>query len=145
MIPNITAEYQRYCSLNSEIEECYHAACTRLGQPDSVIQILYVLCLEEEPCPIGRILRESGLAKQTAHSALHRLESAGHLRLQPLDGKRKGAVLTASGRALAERTAQRMIAAEQAVFRDWDPADRQAYLDLTRRFLTDLRTEFGKL
>ena len=145
MIQNITPEYQRYCSLNSEIEECYHAACTRLGQPDSVMQILYVLCLEEEPCPIGLILRESGLAKQTVHSALHRLEAEGQLRLVPLDGKRKGAVLTETGRDLSRRTAERMIAAEQAVFRDWDPADRRAYLDLTRRFLTDLRGEFGKL
>lgn len=145
MMQNVTPEYQRYCSLNSEIEECYHAACTRLGQPDSVIQILYVLCLEEEPCPIGLILRESGLTKQTAHSSLHRLEAEGYLRLEPLDGKRKGAVLTEAGRALAANTAQRMIAAEQAVFRDWAPADRRAYLELTRRFLTDLRAEFGKL
>ena len=54
-------------------------------------------------------------------------------------------MLTEAGRALAADTAQRMIAAEQAVFRDWAPADRRAYLELTRRFLTDLRAEFGKL
>ncbi len=142
---DITPEYQRCCSLNSEIGECYHAACARLGQPDSVMQILYVLCLEEEPCPIGLILRESGLSKQTVHSALHRLEAEGYLRLRPLDGKRKGVALTEAGRALAERTAQRMIAAEQAVFRSWVPEDRRAYLELTRRFLLDIREAFGTL
>ena len=145
MARSLSPDYQRYCSLNSEIAECYHAASTRLGQSDSVMQILYVLCLEEDPCPIGRILQESGLSKQTVHSALHSLEAAGYLRLAPLDGRRKSVVLTGSGKALADRTAGRMIAAEQAVFDSWSPADRETYLELTRRYLADLRAEFGKL
>ena len=142
---NLSRDYQRYCSLNSEIAECYHAACTRLGLSDSVMQVLYVLCLEAEPCPIGLILAESGLSKQTVHSALRSLEAGGYLRLAALDGRRKGAALTEAGKALADRTAGRMMTAEQAVFDRWAPEDREAYLELTRRFLADLRTEFGKL
>ena len=142
---NMSRDYQRYCSRNSEIAECYHAACTRLGLSDSVMQILYVLCLEAEPCPIGLILAESGLSKQTVHSALRSLETGGYLRLEVLDGRRKGAVLTEAGKALADRTAGRMMAAEQAVFDGWTQAEREAYLELTRRFLADLRTEFRKL
>ena len=102
---SMSRDYQRYCSLNSEIAECYHAACIRLGLSDSVMQILYVLCLEEEPCPIGLILAESGLSKQTVHSALRSLEAGGYMRLAALDGRRKGAVLTEAGKALREQAA----------------------------------------
>lgn len=145
MKPVISEDFHRYCSLNNEISECYHNASTRLGLSDSIMQILYVISLEGDGCLIRDIIRYTGLSKQTVNSALRAMERDGYLQLAAADGKKKTAILTESGKELAENTAKKMIRAEVAVFDAWAPEDRSAYLELTKRFLSDLEVQFHKL
>ena len=132
-------EMRRFNNLLGEIDAAYHEANQRLGLTDSAMQVLYVLCNDGGESLLSRICRISGASKQTINSALRGLEKAGHIRLETLPGRRKKVCLTEQGEALARRTALRLIGVENAVFGGWTEEERETYLALTQRYLTDFR------
>lgn len=132
-------EMRRFSYLVGETEALYHALARRLGLSDSAMSLLFVLCDEGGTCPLQLALRHSGLSKQTANSALRRMEAEGVVYLEPLGARGKRVCLTEAGRALAEATAARVMAAENAVLAAWSAEDVDAYLRLTERYLVDLR------
>lgn len=129
--------------LNSEISCAYHEISVKLNLSDSVMMVLYTLCNSQGECPLGEILRLSGLSKQTVNSALRRLEEKGAVVLKPLQGKKKNVCLTPSGKVFADSTAGRIIQIESEIWASWTEEERASYLELTRRFLSALR-EKGK-
>ena len=132
-------EMRRFNNLLGEIDAAYHEANQRLGLTDSAMQVLYVLCNDGGESLLSRICGISGASKQTINSALRGLEKAGHIRLETLPGRRKKVCLTEQGEALARRTALRLIGVENAVFGGWTEEERETYLALTQRYLTDFR------
>lgn len=134
---------RRLNHLLSETNAAYHEVSARLGLSDSVTQILYMVCANEDGyrCPLHRICAETGISKQTINSALRKLEGEGLVYLEQAGGKRKDVCLTPDGIALAERTVSQIIAAENAVFASWPPEDVEAYLALTEKYLTAFREE----
>ena len=74
-----------------------------------------------------------GMTKQTVNSALRRMEGDGLIYLESA-GRGKDVCLTPEGEALVQRTARRVIQAENQVFAAWPQEDVEQYLALTRRF-----------
>ena len=139
-------EHMRRLNLTlSELDAAYHEATIKLGLTDSAMTVLYTLCMFDGSCPLVQIVSLSGLSKQTINSALRGLEAQGAVYLEPDGGRRKRVCLTEDGRALAEKTALRLIEMENQVLSAWPEEDRQTYLGLLRRFLTDLRERVGEL
>lgn len=132
-------EMRRFNNLLGEIDAAYHEANQRLGLTDSAMQVLYVLCNDGGESLLSRICGISGASKQTINSALRGLEKEDYIRLETLPGRRKKVCLTQRGRELAERTALRLIGVENAVFGGWTQEERETYLALTQRYLTDFR------
>lgn len=132
-------EMRRFNNLLGEIDAAYHEANQRLGLTDSAMQVLYVLCNDGGESLLSRICRISGASKQTINSALRGLEKEDYIRLETLPGRRRKVCLTQRGRELAERTALRLIGVENAVFGGWTLEERETYLALTQRYLTDFR------
>ncbi|MDE6895864.1 MAG: MarR family transcriptional regulator, partial [Lachnospiraceae bacterium] len=56
----------------------------------------------------------------------------------PAGSRHKKVCLTEAGRELAERTAKRIMQAENEIFASWPEADVEKYLELTEHFLTAL-------
>lgn len=139
MPSHVMREMQRFNNLLGEIDAAYHEANQRLGLNDSAMQVLYVVCNDGGETLLSRICGISGASKQTINSALRGLEKAGHIRLETLPGRRKKVCLTEQGEALARRTALRLIRVENAVFGGWTEEERETYLALTQRYLTDFR------
>ena len=135
----------RYNHLVSEIEAVYHEISLRLGVSDSTMIVLYTICDQGGSCLLQDICRYSGLSRQTLNSALRRMEEQGLLYLMPVDQKSKRACLTKTGDALAQRTALRLMQAENAIFSSWAPEDVERYLELTGRFLQGLREKAREL
>lgn len=73
------------------------------------------------------------MTKQTVNSALRRMEGDGLIYLESA-GRGKDVCLTPEGEALVQRTARRVIQAENQVFAAWPQEDVEQYLALTRRF-----------
>lgn len=138
---------KRFNHLLSETDAAYHEASARLGLPDSVMQILYTVCDYGGGfrCPLREVCIRTGISKQTINSALRRLEADGFVRLEQAGAKNKDICLTEQGIRLAERTAVRIMEAENAVLASWPREDVEAYLALTEKYLTAFRKETEKL
>ena len=130
---------KRFNHLQSELDAAYHEMSMTLGMSDSAMIILYTIYEEGESCLLQDICRRSGLSKQTLNSALRKLEAEGTVCLRPTGTRNKNVCLTEEGKLLAERTAGRMIKAENEIFDAWSQADVQKHLELTERFLRDFK------
>lgn len=138
-------DLKRLNHLLGEIDGTYHDISLKLGLSDSVSKVLYTLALHGNRCPLRLLSRQTGLSKQTVHSAIRMLERQGLARLEPADGKNKDVQLTKAGAAYAEQTAARIITMENRILERWTPQEARQYLDLTEKFLHDLQEEREKL
>ena len=141
----ISKELKRYNYLFGETGTAYHEIYRRLGMADSAISILYVLLESGDVCPLRDVCRFTGLSKQTVNSALRKLEGEGALRLEPVDGRNKLVRLTEEGKALAERTAGRVLAMEDEIFASWPREDVETYLKLTENYMRALQEKARRM
>ncbi len=138
-------EVKRINYLHSEINNVFHEMSQQMGLSDSVSYILYTICNFGDSCLLTDIISMTGIPKQTANSALRKLESEGILRVEAVDCRRKRVILTEQGLILARRTAGEMIRMENEIFASWSEAERNLYLELTRRYLTQLKEKAKEL
>lgn len=132
-------QLKRFNYLMGEINAVYHEISQKLGISDSVSNVLYTICDLGDPCPLQNICRSSGISKQTVNSALRRLEAEDIVYLEPDGHKKKIVRLTEKGQAFAEQTAGKIIEMENDIFSSWDEKDRNLYLELAERYLTDIK------
>ncbi len=139
MTVKISRELKRYNHLISEIEGVYHKVALKLGLSDSAINVLYTICNYGTSCMLQDICRDSGISKQTINSAVRKLEAEGILYMEAVDKKTKRVFLTDAGKELAEKTALKVIQAENDIFASWPEEDVEKYLELTERYLMAFR------
>lgn len=123
----------------------YHDAGQRLGLSDSVMIVLYTVSGNGGSCMLSEICRLSGTSKQTINSALRRLEKEGIITLETVDGRRKCVFLTPKGKKLAENTVENIIKAENEIYGSWTAEERKIYIELTERFLRQIREKTSGL
>lgn len=145
MKPIIISEIKRLNYLTSEIDSAYHEAALKLGLSDSSVMILYTLCEHGGECLLSDITHISGVSRQTVNSSLRKLEQSGTVITSAVDGKLKKVCLTNSGRAMAEKTAGRIIEIENKIFSLWPKQDIETYLELSQRYLTMLKDQVKEL
>lgn len=141
----ISDKMRQYNYLFSELESIYHESSVKLGMSDSVSIILYTLCNFGGSHPLGEICRRSGLSKQTANSAIRKLERDGIVYLEAIDGKAKMVCLTEKGKRFASKTVLRLMEIENSIYDSWPEEDLDQYLHLTERFLTAMKEKIGEL
>lgn len=144
MTERIKTEAKQYNHLISEIDNTYHEAAVSFGMSDSEMMIVYTAAEQDGSCMIGDITK-SGISKQTVNSALRKMEKEDKIRLENARGKEKRIILTPHGEELAERTARRIINAENRIFSSWEREEWELYLKLTERFLASLKEEIKEL
>ena len=137
-------ELKRYNYLAGEIEAAYHEMNLKLEMSDSAMIILYAICDRGDSCLLRDIYHQFGVSKQTINSALRKLEAEGAVYLEAVDAKNKRICLTEQGKHLADRTARRIIETENDIFSSWTEKEVENYLELTERYLHDLRERIGK-
>lgn len=140
------AAYNRVLKENNDI---YREAVKALGLHDGAFWILYALradgvdgaeLTQKEICDI------LCLPKQTTNSALKKLEAAGYLELRAgKDRRRKYVRLTQVGQTLAQRTADRLIAAENRSISRLTEEERDAMIGVLRKFNSILRESTADL
>lgn len=135
----ISKSLRRYNYLFGETGLVYHEMYLKLGLSDSAASILYALLENGDCCLLRDVCRFTGLNKQTINSALRKLEAEGILYLEMAGGKKKLVRLTEQGKSLAERTAGRILAAEDEIFASWPREDVERYLELTEAFMLALK------
>lgn len=141
MRENISKDMKRFNYLLTETDNVYHEASVKLGLSDSAMQILYTICDYDEgdSCPLREVCRRTGISKQTINSAIRKLEKEGMLYLEQAGVRTKRLCLTQEGKQLAERTAMKIIKAENDILNSWPGEDVEKYLELTERFLASFK------
>jgi len=130
---------KRYNYLFGETGMAYHEIYRKLGLADSAISILYAILESGDCCLLRDVCQSIGLSKQTVNSSLRKLEAENVLYLELVDGKNKMIRLTKEGKALAEKTAGRVLVIEDEIFASWPQEDVQKYLELTENFMRALK------
>ena len=138
-------ELKRFNYLVSELDNCFREIAVQQGLADSASKILYTLLDSNGSCLLSHILRSTGIPKQTINSALRKLESEGILYLQQEEGRKKAVCLTEAGMDLAEKTVGQVQRIENEILESWTEEERSIYLDLTQRYLTQLRDKAKEL
>lgn len=145
MEPILQSEARRYNRLIAEIDEVYHEVANRQGFSDSVMAILYVLSDNDGQCRLPELIKQSGENKQTINSALRKLEHEDIIYLEPAGGKSKRVRLTEKGFATIHETVDRVIAVENRIYASWSREEWELYLELTERYLCQLREEMKEI
>lgn len=138
-------DLRRFNNLITEIDGVYHEMALKLGLSDSAMQILYTICNYGDNCLLQEICRQSGLSKQTINSALRKLEAEDIVYLEAAGSRNKKVILTEAGKALSQRTALKVIKAENEIFASWSREDMDKYLELTEDFLIAMRKKVKQL
>ncbi|MCM1243794.1 MAG: MarR family transcriptional regulator [Roseburia sp.] len=136
---------KRYNHLLGELDAVYHEISLKFGMSDSAVRILYTLCDNDDCCLLRDICLLSGLSKQTVNSALRKLETEGIVYLKASGQKHKSVCLTEKGRQLADRTVRLILRAENEIFESWPQEDVGKYMELTERFLEDMKEKAKQL
>ncbi|MCI8875618.1 MAG: MarR family transcriptional regulator [Lachnospiraceae bacterium] len=139
MEPYSSKENKRCNYLFGETNAVYHDMAVKMGLSDSAMNILYTICDSGESCLLKEICRRSGISKQTVNSAIRKLEQEGMVYLKSADSRNKYVCLTNRGKELSQNTVIRMIQAENEIFASWPKEEVDIYLELTEKYLNDLR------
>ena len=135
----LSPEMRRCNRIYKEFEDIYREIDRWAGLSASAFGILYHLMDLGDGCLQRDICAEAFVSKQTVNSALRKLEAEDILYLEPAGAKNKNVCLTEAGKQLAERTAKRVLQAENEIFASWPQEDMQKYLELTECFLRSLQ------
>ena len=125
----------------------YHAAAAKFGLTDTALWVFYCISESDEDQTQQDLCRRGCYAKQTINTAIAGLAKDGFVELVPVPGTRnhKKIHLTAKGRALAERTAGPLKAAEEKAYGRLSEAELSAYLEAISKLNEYLREETEKL
>lgn len=146
VLPCVNQLHVRYYRLLlAEIDEVYHEIALLQDLSDSAASLLYVLSANDGKCRLTPLIKESGLNKQTAYSAIKRLEEDGIVIRRRVDGRPSGVALTEKGFALAAETVDKVLAAEKRIYASWTREEWETYITLTERFLVQLRGEVNDI
>lgn len=145
MESTIPSQARYYNRLIAEIDEVYHEVALRQGFSDSVMSVLYVLSDNDGQCRLQELIRQSGENKQTINSALRKMEREELIYLEPAGGKSKRVCLTGKGQDVARNTVEKVIAVENKIYSSWSREEWELYLQLTERYLTQVREEMKEI
>ncbi len=128
-------------------DSLYHSVAVAFGLSDTAMWILYLVSESDSVITQQELCRQSFFPKQTINTCISRLAKDGLVELTPVPGTRnhKRVSLTTFGQALADRTTERVKAAERAAYGRLSEAELQAHLETTRRLTACLREEFEKV
>ncbi len=145
MVNTNQSEARRYNRLISEIDEVYHEIAVRQGFSDSAMAILYALSDNDGQCRLPELIKLSGVNKQTINSALRKLEQDDIVYLEPDVGKSKRVCLTEKGFSTVHETVDRVLDVEKKIYSSWLQEEWKLYVQLTERYLNQLREEMKEI
>ena len=138
---------QRMERSQKERNSIYHEVAAKFGLSETALWILYYISEFDEDQTQQDLCRRGCYAKQTINTAIAGLAKDGLVELTPVPGTRncKKIRLTPKGRALADRTARPLKAAEEKAYGRFSEAELSAYLETIGKLNEYLRKETEKL
>lgn len=138
---------RRYNTLSRELSDLYRGFGRNYDLADCAVSILYIISESDEAYTQQEICKRLYQPKQTVNSSLKKLEESGLLELRYAKNSRKNKeiYLAAEGKILAEKTAGKIINAEQAALSELTESEQETFLKLFDKYIGALRTEFNSI
>lgn len=131
--------------LSQDLDALYHQAARQLGVADSAMIIAYTLHERGDGCLLYDIYSDSGVSKQTIHSAIRKLEWDGLLYLTQDKGKMKRVWLTERGKEFVSRTASRLFETECRALDGWTEDELEQHVTLMEKYNQCFRRELDHM
>lgn len=131
--------------LSEDINSLYHQAALKLGVPDSVLFVLYMIYTNGGQCLLSDIYKSYGISKQTINSAIRKLEGEDIVFLEKHNGKAKTVCLTENGKPYINENAAKLFDAECSAFGGWSEEEMDLYLSLIQKHNASLRSQIQNL
>lgn len=143
---HIPSQIIRFNLLFKRYDDIYRKAARKFDMPELSLWILYVL-RGNPVCTQKDIVDQLLQSKQSIHSALKLLERDGCVETEYRENNHKSKYihLTEKGTALAEQTADKIVAAENKAFRRLNQTEREAFLDLFERLTLFMDDEMNQI
>lgn len=143
----INDNLKKYNALSWEYNELYHGIGREYGLSDCAVWILYVLRESKNAYTQRQICERLHQPKQSINTALKKMEENGLLALRYAanNKKNKEIVLTPEGLILAEKTADKIISAEQKSFCTLSDSEQETFLVLFGKYIGALRNELSEV
>lgn len=133
---------RRFTYLMNQIDELYHKVSAKSALSDSVSWILYSLYNMDRPCNQSEFTRLYGISRKTINSAISKLESLGLVKRTAGDGRNVIVLLTEQGLALAKKSVEPIISAENSVFDAWTQEEKSQFFSLMEKYKNELENQF---
>lgn len=133
------AAWRQFMHLTGEIQGAYHDVAVKMGLSDSIMRILYTVCVMEGKCYLSEIGRLAGLSKQTINSAIRALEEKEWIALEDGRGRNRYVCLTDTGKAACRQRVFPLIALENRIWIHWPENERQELFRLTEKYLVSFQ------
>lgn len=128
---------------DKELNDFYHDYIVNYGKglSETAFWLLYIICDMSDNCTQSDICDCWSYKRQSANSALKRLEAQGYLQLKaiPNNKKSKHIVLTEEGHALVEEVIIPWAKAELKAFEEFDEQERKLLIKLTQKRIAAIR------
>lgn len=133
-------------SQEKKFDALYRNLASSFGIPDCGMWILYYILITEEDISQQELQELMMFPKQTINSAVTGLVKRGYIELEMIPGtrNRKKIILTKSGKAFAEETVGKMIAAETRAISDMGEKKMKQYIRLHDEYFALLEEKFEK-
>lgn len=135
----ISMEMKRINNLTSEINELYHEYSRKMGISDSVCVVLYGMCELGDGCTQNDICRQSGMSKQTVHSAVRSLQAQGYIVASEANGRSVHLSLTQAGQEMVREKIWPLVRLENDVLAGWKREELAEYERLIARMCDDIK------
>lgn len=131
--------------LHGEINSAYHQLALKLKMSDATVEVLYVLCTNDDVCPLTYIYKYAYLPKQTVNSVIRNLENKGLVKLEMINGKSKNIYLTEMGKDVVKNTIDILIKIENDIFSSWNLEDVKKYIELNDKYAKDVKKRISEI
>lgn len=135
-----------YNEIFKEIDDIYRGIARIFRLPECAFWILYTLRVEELPLTQSEICNLQYQPKQTVNSALKKMSEDGYIKLVHESNQRsKRICLTEKGERLAEKTVDKVSAAEAAALIGLSDDEQEQFFYLLKKYKGLLREKIEVL
>ena len=135
----------KFNHINHEITDIYHDISVKLKMSESMFEILYSIYELGEGCRPSDICKVCFLPKQTAHSAIRKMEREEYLQICSGKGREKKIFLTDKGRDLVAKKVIPVMKVENETFQQFQEEEQAQLLDLLERYTAVLKANMEEL
>lgn len=136
----------RYIGIYNKINDLYYPVAQRHGISATALNLLYMVCITDEPCTQNELAKALCIPKQTVNSAVSKLVKDGFLELVQRPGPRnsKTVQLTEQGMERCREFVLPLIEAEDRALARMTGEEQELFLSLYEKRYQYLKEEMGR-